>query len=357
MNAMKNNALWTWDSRMQWYVPQRSKALGMAMPDQDFPYPYDEFFFVENYRLLIDEVAEWDPVPKIIVWGFLRDSHGGIRAAQQVAEYAAERGVPLLPGVGTGGYGGVYYEGLHKYHTKCFLEKNPRLIVRNEKVMNGSRVPRGSTVDPLCDEVLDWLADGIHWLCREFPVAGVNLEIGDFFVPESLSENLQESAIQDEFLATLALHYGGLFQRIQLPREKYELSYATYGAPESAKLAKNKGFASALPDEAVCQWTLTDYEEESVAGMLPARNRGYGHYQSLANGSENICLREPIARMVVSAARNGFEGVCMYGEIPASNPSARKNYAVFRQFCANPDLAAAELRDAQKRNFAGLAPA
>jgi hypothetical protein len=357
-NAMTNNALWTWDARMRWWDGGMDMPLGMAVPDAGFAFPYDTRFFVENYRRLIDEVAQWDPVPKVIIWGFLRDTHGGKRAALEVATHAAEQGVPLVAGVGSGGYGGVYYEGEHRYNAAHFLRRNPNLAVSNTKVLNGERTQRGMTVDPLNDHVLDWLAEGLGWLMREFPLAGVNLEIGDFFVPESLAARtagVREEGILDEFLQTLVLHYRGLFERLTIPFDAMDISYANYSKPSVEKLAANPGFATALPDSAICQWTLTSADEESsLDGLLPRRNRGYGHFQSIANGSDARCLRREIAHMVEVADRHHFEGVSMYGEIPPGHGCAQSNYEAFQAYCRNPELALRE-RPAPRAG-SGLAP-
>ena len=52
----------------------------------------------------------------LIIWGFIRDSHGGVAASRELCRYAAERGVRVLPGVGTSGYAGYVFEGNHRYN-------------------------------------------------------------------------------------------------------------------------------------------------------------------------------------------------------------------------------------------------
>src|SRR6185436_8975672 len=77
--------------------------------------------FVEDYRRLTDLAAGLG-VKGIVIWGFLRDSHGGIEAAKRVADYATSKSVAITPGVGTTNwYGGVYYEGDHPYNIETFV--------------------------------------------------------------------------------------------------------------------------------------------------------------------------------------------------------------------------------------------
>ena len=80
--------------------------------------------FLEDYRRLVDAASALG-VGGIVLWGFLRDQHGGVAHAKRVVEYAASKNVAIYPGVGTTCYGGIYYQGDHRYSLSRFLEKNP----------------------------------------------------------------------------------------------------------------------------------------------------------------------------------------------------------------------------------------
>ncbi len=326
---------------MRWALPEQWKSLEMAFPDQRFSYGADEAFFVENYRALIDEVQHWSPRPAIVIWGFLRDTHGGEAAAHQVASYAAERGVGVLVGVGTSGYGGVYYEGKHRYSAQTLMDNVPELTVENDKVDAEGRSARGRTLNPLDPRVLEWLEEGIAWLQESFPISGVNLELGDFFVARDGVSIARRAAVapevRDEFFQMLALHYGDLAARVLRRSPGLEISYATYSDFDSQTLAANGRFASYLPSEAICQWTLTrSVETTDRRTLLPTRNRGYAHLFSTATQSAAADVRERISRMCRIAAMSGFEGVGMYGELGIDLPWGRENYEAFQHFTAAP---------------------
>ena len=69
----------------------------------------------------------------VTIYGFLRDNHGGVEAAQELCRYATERGVRILPGVGINAYGGIYWEGDHKYNLTTWLRQHPELRAVLEK--------------------------------------------------------------------------------------------------------------------------------------------------------------------------------------------------------------------------------
>ena len=82
--------------------------------------------FLEDYFRLIDFMS-LNRIGGVTIYGFLRDCHGGIEAAQKLCKYAAERGVRILPGVGINAYGGIYWEGNHRYNLTQWLRQRPEL--------------------------------------------------------------------------------------------------------------------------------------------------------------------------------------------------------------------------------------
>jgi len=76
-----------------------------------------------------------------------------------------------MPGVGTNWYGGVYYEGNHRYNIETFLQEHPDARSVDEK---GSL--RMNSICPLHPRFTDWLREGVQWLFREFAIGGANLE-------------------------------------------------------------------------------------------------------------------------------------------------------------------------------------
>ncbi|MCP4247449.1 MAG: hypothetical protein GY778_10415, partial [bacterium] len=132
--------------------------------------------YLADYRRLTDMAAGLG-VKGIVIWGFLRDAHGGIEFAKRVADYAAARGVAIMPGVGTNRYGGIYYEGDHPCNIRTFLGQHPEARSIDAQ---GNRREHG-----LCAShpgYVDWVSNAAQWLFREFNVGGANFENGDFNV-------------------------------------------------------------------------------------------------------------------------------------------------------------------------------
>lgn len=105
-SALPASYFWTWDHSANWVLDD---------PGIQTSGCYNAYFkqpdtYVEDYRRLTDLSAGLG-IRGIVVWGFLRDSHGGVEYAKHVAAYGASRGVAIMPGVGTTWYGGIYYEG------------------------------------------------------------------------------------------------------------------------------------------------------------------------------------------------------------------------------------------------------
>ena len=101
---------WTWDIRMRW-------THGFCFWSESY---------LENYRRLIDVSAALG-VEGIIIWGFLRDVHGGIDSAKKLVEYANKRNVKIYPGIGIDDYGGIYCEGDSHYSLDTFLKSHPEM--------------------------------------------------------------------------------------------------------------------------------------------------------------------------------------------------------------------------------------
>ena len=107
--AFDYRVFWTWDNRITW-GEENSRICWAEV-------------FVDDYKRLIDFCAQ-SRINAIIIWGFLRDEHGGVDAAQELCNYAKSRGVRLLPGVGTSRYGGFYFRESSFCSIK-WLEQHP----------------------------------------------------------------------------------------------------------------------------------------------------------------------------------------------------------------------------------------
>jgi hypothetical protein len=109
--------LWNWDARMTWDDEPARIATKMAASEKTFPYLKRPEAYLVGGKRLVDYCAKVG-IYGFCLWGFLRDSHGGVKAARDLCKYAADRGVAVLPGVGLCSYGGYYYAGDRRCNTR-----------------------------------------------------------------------------------------------------------------------------------------------------------------------------------------------------------------------------------------------
>ena len=90
--ALPYRLLWTWDHSTNWYLEQ----VGLQEIGALNYYSKPADGFLEDYRRLVDFMS-LHRIGGVTIYGFLRDNHGGVEAAQELCRYAAERGVRILP--------------------------------------------------------------------------------------------------------------------------------------------------------------------------------------------------------------------------------------------------------------------
>src|SRR5262249_33682356 len=163
---------WTWDHSTNWALGTE----GLQENGAENPYMKPADAFLRDYKKVVDYMSD-HKLNGLIIWGFLRDKHGGVKSAQELVQYAHERGVRILPGVGTEYYGGYYYEGDNEFSTTAWLSRGPtdlRLMDANGKLLMNAICPSKSANQ-------QWLRKGAEWFFNTIPgLGGVNLENGDF---------------------------------------------------------------------------------------------------------------------------------------------------------------------------------
>ena len=158
--------LWAWDSRLDWGAP------GKASTAVGGPYLKPADSFLDDGKRCIDFMAD-HKFNGLILWGFLRDAHGGVAASQELCRYANRRGVRILPGVGTNcAYGGYYYEGKHPFNMKTWLDEHPELrALDKDGKPRDERDNEGRSLDSACPSKpanQQWLDRGAKWLFENF---------------------------------------------------------------------------------------------------------------------------------------------------------------------------------------------
>jgi hypothetical protein len=186
---MKIRYFWNWDSRTHSNVsterPYMQKGGSPRAPNS---YPGTAESFRADTPPLIDFMGE-HKINALVLFGFLRDEHGGVAAAKELCEYARRREVKILPGVGVGQYAGFYYQGQNKFNIETWTALHPELRAMDKA---GHYLDHTLCMDKKANR--QWFREGMRWLFQTIPIAGVNLELGKFRVcwcPESVKARLQ----------------------------------------------------------------------------------------------------------------------------------------------------------------------
>ena len=324
--------LWCWDARMTWDDEPDRISGKMAAADRPFPYMKRPESFTVGFRRLVDYCAQTG-IYGFIVWGFLRDCHGEVGAAQDLCKYAADKGVAVLPGVGLCSYGGYYFEGEHEFNLGTYFRKHPdRISTANES--GGSR-PVTPVLDPSLKANQDWWRDGLEWMLETFKVGGVDFEMGDYIVnasPESASARAAlgfdaDGNILDIVVGTRDLMAHGIGLR---PDGLFINS--TYRGYQQIKGFPRMDYLSPFPKQVAWEYTLMNMVRrpgfpQEFMGAPGHRKYGYLHWLSAATGDTTRDCVADVARVFPGLHQLDFEFVGTYGELSTiNNPAMDRNY-------------------------------
>ncbi len=186
--GLKYRTFWNWDHSTNWDLNQ----IGVQEIGVMNPYAKPADGFLRDFKRVVDYMS-MNRIAAIVIYGFFRESHGGIEAAQELCRYANERGVRILPGVAINAYGGVVWEMDHEYNLASWLRKHPELSARLERppgfqlqdldfdlyFPDADYALRGCPSRP---ENQQWMEEGIAWLAETCEIGGINIEAGDYGV-------------------------------------------------------------------------------------------------------------------------------------------------------------------------------
>src|SRR2546429_4253500 len=175
---LKYRWFWNWDNRTNWDLTDTDNSSTSEVSSYSVPNKYlnSPEAYLRDMKRTIDFMSQ-HRLNGLILWGFLRDAHGGVAAAQELCKYADERAVRLLPGIGLTGHGGFFYEADNKFNLTTWTKAHPEL--RSVDLKGDFR---DHTLCPEKPENRNWDRQGLQWLYENFKIGGLNLELGDFFV-------------------------------------------------------------------------------------------------------------------------------------------------------------------------------
>ena len=393
--ALPYRTLWTWDHSTNWELSQ----IGHQETGVFNPYGKPPEGFLADYRRLVDFASE-QRIAAVVIYGFLRDAHGGVESARELCDYGEERGVRIVPGIAIGAYGGVYWEGEHRYNLATFLRANPELASDLERGV-GFQIadldfplsfPRSDYTRAACPSqprTLEWMGEAVAWLASTFAIGGVNVESGDYGVcgcdrcvarrgerddaarrSGEGGESWSHADMADAFPAIAAAAAGArddlwIYSELQwdnmLDPSAHALGQAGRAGAQQPGGAGRAGAqqlggagraaASARPAGAIYQHTLNRsywrmlrerLTADDVAALPTAPNVLRAQFACQWNGdrrTERYALNAPdFVELAGFAHRVGLRGLTIWGEVSPFHVTAELGYRAFARAAWDGDL-------------------
>lgn len=356
---------WTWDHSTEWVL----NTAGSQTSGASNSYGRSPENFVEDFSRLLRWCGR-HAVDAVVVWGLLRDSHGGVEAAKRLCDVAAETGVRLLPGVGLNAYGGVYYEGgLPHNNLQTHLETYPELygLYANGKKMIrsfGSAAPNPMHhACPSRKENQQFAVDSLGWLFETLPgLGGVQMETGDTGVCRcELCEERRHHPVSRFSWEDMGLMYPMAVEAIRSVKPDAWIVCETYSHPEPSSnpdiaLEFGRGkppwadtCLKQFPKDIFVQWACDNFLpplEKLVwteAGRVSAGDHRHvmrAHYGTYwYNRRRGELSVDWISQMFQRSMASGFEAISLFGEVSPFHTGAELNYLALANFgsVANPE--------------------
>lgn len=348
--ALPYRLLWTWDHSTNWYLEQVGTQEIGALNYYSKP----EEGFLEDYRRLVDFMS-LHRIGGVTIYGFLRDNHGGVEAAQELCRYAAERGVRILPGVGINAYGGIYWEGEHRYNLTNWLRAHPELrAVFNKPVafhipdLPKLWFPETHYTDAACPskpENARYHEEAIHWLAETFEIGGINFETGDYGVCNCADCSARRGVDETWSHKDMALLYPRLFEAARRGRSDVWLVSEAYwdNILDLEALAPLMD----LPEDAIYQFCINrsywpkvkeNLTREHVAHLPRPKNVMRTHMGTQWNHERYGLAGHRFAEMMQLMHTTGMQGGTIFAEVSAFNTVNEINYLAFARFGYQADL-------------------
>jgi len=355
---IKARMFWTWDHSTEWAL-NRPGAHTMGAANE---YGRTTEAFVDDYSALLYWCSHHD-VDAVVVWGLLRDSHGGLESAKRLSDFAASQGVRLLCGVGLNCYGGVYYEGHSPISLEHHLASHPELIALDERG-NKMNQPHQYVACPSRRENQEFTAESLDWLFKNLPLGGVQVETGDYTVCHChLCKERRKYPSSTFSWEDMALMYPIAAKAIHAVSPKAWIACETYSHPEPYFGPKEApGFGEGKPrwadecleqfprgDGIFVEWVCDQYVQplnqrqwtsagrvSSVQRQNVMRSHFGTYWAGHLRGELSI---DWIADMVKRSTASGFTGISLFGEVSPYDTGAELNYLALQNYgsAANPN--------------------
>lgn len=386
-SPIKTRMFWTWDHSTEWALNRP----GAHTKGSCNEYGRTTEAFLEDYTALFRWCGR-NNIDAVVVWGLLRDCHGGLESAKRLCDVAAEEDVRLLSGVGLNAYGGVYYEGDSPYNLTRHLEAHPELLAvdaegnplcfsldENSTITNitttGTPGPRGFyQACPSRQENQDYVKESLQWLFKNLPLGGVQIESGDTGICQcnQCRDRRQHTVSTFAWLSweDMGMMYPLATNAIRSVAPDAWIVCETYSHPEPyAGPIKAPSFGDRMPAWAEAelakfprgvfvQWVCDRFMDEGPSSMAwtdkgrvsgaDHRNIMRAHFSTYWSGYRGELAIAKIAKMFQKSMASGFDSISLFGEVSPFQTGAELNYLALADFGSainpNADLASFEQR-------------
>lgn len=347
---------WTWDHSTNWCL----HALGAQNCGVANVYAKYPEMFERDYMRLIDYCKE-HKFDAVGIVGLLRDAHYGVDGARRLCSYAEEQGVKVYMIVGTYSYGGIYYEGDHKYSMDKFFLEHPECVGKSAdgeplyvqfKGKHGYKLQAQGC--PSNKVLHDYMLESFDWLFKEIPeLGGVQMESGDSGVcqcPDCVARRGEESEYMS--VADMAKVYPAVTDVILNRKKDALIICETYHhfTDEACKLFEADPLTDdlkklySLPENVYWQWkcdqVLGENKWQKGEKMLKPMER-FNHVMRSHAGTQwyggRACFDvDKIRRQCMLSHDAGYDAVSMFGENAAFHTNAEFNYLAMEYFADHP---------------------
>ncbi|MBX3070529.1 MAG: hypothetical protein KF883_08555 [Thermomicrobiales bacterium] len=363
--GLKYRTFWNWDHSTNWDLNQ----IGVQEIGVMNPYAKPADGFLADFRRVVDFMS-MNRIAAIAIYGFFRESHGGVEAAQELCRYANERGVRILPGVAINAYGGAVWEMDHPYNLTSWLRQHPELSAQMERppgfqlqdlafdlyFPDAVYAMRGCPSRP---ENQQWMEDGIAWLAETCDIGGINIEAGDYGVCgcplcESRRAAREDARRREGYAeswshADMADFYPRLYDAALSKRSDLWI----YSEIQWDNLLDAEAMAPlrSLPQGGIYQhtfnrsyWNRAKQElTPGYAAGLPTKTNVFRCQFCCQWNGDNRTERyffngRDFHDMAKKAHQTGFDGLTVWGEPSPYHTSTELSYNAFARFTWDPSL-------------------
>lgn len=378
-SPIKTRMFWTWDHSTEWALNRPGAHTHGSCNE----YGRSTDSFVQDYTALLRWCGR-NRIDAVVIWGLLRDCHGGLESAKRLCDVALEQNVRLLAGVGLNAYGGVYYDGNSPYNLERHLEKHPELSavdidgapISFTVDSNGKKTPITTTGQPgprgfyqACPsrrENQEFLAESLSWLFKSLPLGGLQMETGDTGICQCplCRDRRQHSPTDFTWLSweDMGLMYPLATDMVRSVAPEAWIVCETYSHPQiNPDPNKPPKFGDAMPAWAVAelarfprgvfvQWVADYFMKDgeitpawTAEGRVPNNDHRHimrSHLSTSWFGNRGELAVDWLANLTQRSIASGFEGMSLFGEVSPFHSGAELNYLALADYGSRENSAA-----------------